>query len=178
MLILIGKSGSGKDTICNQLIQNYGYKKIVTYTTRPIRKDEVEGVSYHYINNEEFMQKVNDGFFAEYRKYETVNGVWYYGSALEDYENSDDKTVIILTPSGVKEVKEKLDVGKITIIYLDVDDEYLLKRLSHRGDDPGEIIRRMNADEVDFNDVYEIADVVINNTYRSVEETLNIILRY
>lgn len=38
MLILLGKTASGKDTVLNKLVREHGYKKIVTYTTRPKRK--------------------------------------------------------------------------------------------------------------------------------------------
>lgn len=36
MLVLMGKTCSGKDTICNGLIKDYGFKRVITYTTRPI----------------------------------------------------------------------------------------------------------------------------------------------
>lgn len=41
IVVLLGKTSSGKDTVCNQLIQK-GYKKLVTYTTRPMRPGEVQ----------------------------------------------------------------------------------------------------------------------------------------
>ena len=50
MLILIGKTASGKDTILNQLVKKHGYKKIVTYTSRPMRKGEKQDVTYHFIS--------------------------------------------------------------------------------------------------------------------------------
>ena len=50
MICLIGKTASGKDTIAKELVNKYGYKRIVTYTTRPIRDGEKEGVNYYYIS--------------------------------------------------------------------------------------------------------------------------------
>ncbi len=41
MIILLGKTASGKDTILNRLAENYSYKKLITYTTRPMRKGEI-----------------------------------------------------------------------------------------------------------------------------------------
>ena len=38
MLIILGKTASGKNTIVNKLVKNYGFKQLVTYTTRPKRK--------------------------------------------------------------------------------------------------------------------------------------------
>ena len=103
MIILIGKSASGKDTVCNQLIKK-GYKKLVTYTTRPIRKGEIQDQTYHFISEEDFNSYIATGYFAEYRSYNTANGVWYYGSAVDDYCHENDHTVVILSPSGLKQV--------------------------------------------------------------------------
>ena len=49
LLILVGKTASGKDTIIKELTEN-GWDKVVTYTTRPIREGEKEGITYHYIS--------------------------------------------------------------------------------------------------------------------------------
>ena len=40
MIVIIGKTASGKDLIVKKLCNDYGYNKIVTYTTRPMRKGE------------------------------------------------------------------------------------------------------------------------------------------
>lgn len=45
MIILIGKSGSGKDAILREL-QKHGFTKITTVTTRPPRHNEINGRSY------------------------------------------------------------------------------------------------------------------------------------
>ena len=81
ILILVGKTASGKDTILNQLVKKHGYKKIVTYTSRPMRKGEKQDVTYHFISSQEFQKMIGQGLFAEYKTYNTEFGVWYYGTA-------------------------------------------------------------------------------------------------
>lgn len=61
MLILVGKMGSGKDTIKNELIK-LGMKNCCTYTTRPKRLGELDGRTYHFITDEEFETKKKDKF--------------------------------------------------------------------------------------------------------------------
>ena len=73
---------------------------MITYTTRPMRKGEDQDKTYHFISKEKFFEMINDNMFLEYKVYHTSDGDWYYGSAKEDYENTNDKTVVILTPSG------------------------------------------------------------------------------
>ena len=57
MIFIAGKTCSGKTRIVSELCKKFGYKKIVTYTTRPIRDKEVDGVDYHFISEEEFEKK-------------------------------------------------------------------------------------------------------------------------
>ena len=80
MVVLVGESGSGKSSIEKYLVHNYGYEKIVTYTTRPMRDGEVDGVDYHFIDKSQFRRFKLQDFFAETAEY---NG-WYYGTAKKD----------------------------------------------------------------------------------------------
>ena len=54
LTILIGMSASGKDAILRELVANHGFREIVTTTTRPMRKGEVNGKDYNFISRKEF----------------------------------------------------------------------------------------------------------------------------
>ena len=55
---LIGKSASGKDTIASQIFSDCPHiKRMVSYTTRPIREKEEEGKEYHFVSNSFFEEK-------------------------------------------------------------------------------------------------------------------------
>ena len=54
MLVLIGPSASGKTEIAKILIRDFGMKKLVTYTTRPARPGEQDGIDYHFVTVDEF----------------------------------------------------------------------------------------------------------------------------
>lgn len=53
MIVLVGESASGKSSIERELVA-LGFNKIVTYTTRPMRKEDVDGETYHFITEEQF----------------------------------------------------------------------------------------------------------------------------
>ena len=74
MLILVGKIGSGKTTVVNELVQNFGYEKAVTDTTRPKRPGEIEGVDYHFLTKEEFDKNKENGLYAETVTYNATFG--------------------------------------------------------------------------------------------------------
>jgi len=98
ILVLSGPSGAGKSSLIKKIEKRIGafYFSIST-TTRPIREGEVEGVHYHFVNQDEFKQDIEEEHFLEYA---LVHGN-YYGTSI-------------------KPVKEALNQGKIVIFDIDV----------------------------------------------------------
>ena len=177
ILVLIGKTSSGKTLIKEKLIEK-GFTGITTFTSRPKRKGEKQDITYHYISEEEFKQKIEDGFFAEYKSYDTEFGTWYYGSALEDLENAKDNSVIILTPDGYRDIVEKLS-NRPTAIYIYANNATIKKRLLKRGDDKNEAQRRLEHDNEDFKGIEnEVDRIVYNNDGTDINEVVDKILEF
>ena len=178
IIVLAGKSASGKNFVAKKL-EKHGYETIVTYTTRSKRKGEKQDITYHFISEDDFKQKIDDDFFAEWKSYITNEGVWYYGSSLEDIENADNKSVIILTPQGYRDIKEKLPDKNIACIYLYENIDTMKKRLSKRGDDTKEVERRIKSDLEDFKNFESEADkIVYNNFDANINEVIKKILDF
>jgi len=169
-ICLIGKSCSGKDTVTKELI-SMGYEKIITYTTRPQRNREIDGIHYHFISEKLFKKMIEDGVFAEWREYKTKSGTWYYGSLLADYRGR--KKVIILTPDGYKKIQNIISNNKISFktFYLRVSNRTLKKRMFNRDSDKTESKRRYKADKKDFRGIKWHVDYVIDNEHREAFET-------
>ena len=178
MLILMGKTASGKNLVRDQLVEKYHFSPIITYTTRPMRKGEKQDVTYHFISTDEFIEKINNGFFAEWKDYVTNDGIWYYGTALDDCMNASDKDVIILTPDGVRDLKNN-DVNLI-VVYLYSNLKTIRHRLKFRGDDEKEVERRISSDIKDFKDAEMLADrIVYNNLNDNIDNVVeNIVYWY
>ena len=178
-LILIGKSASGKTTIRDILTMKHGFHSIVTYTTRPMRKGEISDVTYHYISNEEFLKKIDEDFFVEWEKYRVGESVWYYGTAKEDIKDADEKSVIILTPDGVRDIL-KYDSIKSVVIYLYSNIGTIRKRLSKRNDNKDKAEYRIKRDVKDFKYADLLANkIVYNNEGTSINEVVdNVIAQY
>lgn len=170
LTVLVGRSASGKDTIKKELIKR-GMNSIVTYTTRPKREGEEEGVAYHFVSLGDFLTKELKGEFAETTSYNTANmGTVYYGTALEDLKNAPDNTVIILNPDGLRAIKKIKGLDFVSF-YIKAKKSVLKKRLKERGDNRKEARRRMKADKHDFNDILNEVDYFIeNNGNKSIEE--------
>lgn len=168
MLVLTGRSCSGKDSISKELI-SMGLKRVITYTSRPMRNNEIDGVTYHYITISDFLKKYIDGFFLEANYYTTEDGIWFYGSPLEEIRNADENTFCILTPSGIQKLKE--NNIRNTSFLIHVTDTEIRKRQVERGDDKVEAERRFNADKRDFYNIENSVKYIINNESKDPKDT-------
>lgn len=165
MLILVGGSASGKSTIEKILCSNYGYKKITSYTTRSPRDGEIDGIDYHFISKDEFLERQKNGFFAEVGEY---NG-WLYGSAVEDCTN--DK-VAVLTPHGMRQLKNIPGIDLICI-YIKVPRRDRLIKILQRNDNIEEAKRRDASDVGQFDGVEdEVQFVIENDGYKYTPEKM------
>lgn len=178
-IVIIGKTASGKTNIANKLSQQHGFKQIVTYTTRLMRDGEKQDATYHFISTEDFKQKIEEEFFAEWKTYETQDGIWYYGTALEDIENKENKennTIIILTPNGYRDIIRDTSVKPMSI-YLYANNTTIKKRLKKRGDDSREAQRRLEHDNKDFKGIEnEVDKIIYNNDGTDIDDVVNKIL--
>ena len=168
ILILVGKQATGKSTIANKL----SGRRLITYTTRPKRPGEINGVDYYFISEQEFFKYINDDQFLEWCSYDTVGGKWYYGSLKEDYYTAD---FVILNPIGLKAVK-KAGIPYLGVLLTCTEEEQAM-RLLNRGDDPSEVKRRIEADNKDFEGIDKLVDVVIDTTNITVDDAVSAILR-
>ncbi len=168
ILIITGKSGSGKDSVYSRLI-NDGFERIVSTTTRPMREGEADGREYRFTDKEDFFSRIRMGEFAEYRAYNTLVGgvsdTWYYGSPKVDAVRDRDYAVV-LDLEGAKKYKEVYGARNCHVVYLDVSDAVREERARKRGSfDASEWNRRRADDAVrfDISAVLETADQITGN---------------
>lgn len=157
MIILVGESASGKSTIEKILTDKYGYKKTVSYTTRPPRKGEVDGVDYHFISKDEYTDKFNSGYFVETGDY---NG-WWYGTTKEQY---DKNTVCVLTPHGLRQIKKNMgNELDIDSFYIKVPRRDRLIKCLQCGANIDEAIKRNQSDVGQYDNIEHEVNYVLDN---------------
>lgn len=165
IIVLLGASSSGKSTIENILSQNFGYEKIVSYTTRPQRLGETNGKDYHFITNEQFQDSLRKGLFAEYDEYSQER---FYGTLKSDYKKGNK--VVVLTPNGLRQLKRSCHDDDIYSVFVDASLGTRIKRYIDRCDvnkfnfdDKNEIASRVERDFAMFLGIDKEVNLVVNN---------------
>ena len=149
--VLVGPSCSGKTSFA-KVLEIVGWERIITYTTRPARTSEVNGVDYHFVSRELFDQLQHNGFFLETRSHNKADeGLVSYGTpSLRFGEHTENPRVIVLDPFGALAAYNS--GTPVRIIWLDTPKWTRTERALRRGDNPEEIKRRLDSDERDFAD--------------------------
>ena len=133
ILIIVGPSGVGKDTVMQKVFEKYpGYfKKGVTHTSRQMRKGEKEGFNYYYVSKEEFLKLDSEGGLVEHNYY---NGNYYGLSKMEIEKGLKGDKILyaIIDINGAKSVYN-LKIPANFIGILPPSDKVLEKRLRKRG---------------------------------------------
>jgi guanylate kinase len=176
ILVLSGPSGAGKSSLLNEVINDIGecYFSIST-TTRPMRDGEINGVHYHFVDEDEFKKDIEEDLFLEYA---FVHGN-YYGTSI-------------------KPVKEALCAGKLVLFDIDVQGNAVVtnrlgdittsvfitpptlselkKRLESRKTDSHEVIeRRVDMAKREIQRISEYDFLIVNDNLQEAADVLRVI---
>ena len=172
MIGICGKAGSGKDTIMRQVVSNNpSLHEIVSYTTRPMREGEAEGINYFFLTGEQFGDKVVNGEMLE----ATCFNDWFYGTAYDSLRK-DCVNIGVFNPEGIDSVIAHKDI-ELVVFLIEADDKIRLLRQLNREEHPDvhEIIRRFKADELDFEDLDFHHNVLINDSESDLDYCVKVV---
>ena len=179
LVVISGPSGAGKGTIVNELLNMYKknndkVKLSISYTTRSPREGEENGVNYHFISEEEFLEKINNHEFLEYNKYGTGK---YYGTSkintLSFLEQGYD-VILEIDINGYKQILENYKEA-VGIFVMPPSLEVLEERLRNRGTENDEQIKkRLETAMNEIKDKKIYPYVVINEDNKVIEAANNI----
>ena len=157
---LMGKSASGKDTIYNRLLamEELQLRRVVPYTTRPIRSGETEGESYFFCSEERVAEFEHEGRIIELRAYDTMYGVWKYFTADDGQVDMTGSDYLgIGTLESFKKMRKYYGDDAVCPVYIQVEDGERLSRALKREREQAnpkyeEMCRRFIADQSDFSE--------------------------
>ena len=157
---IMGKSAAGKDRIYSLLAGNkeLNLKKLVLYTTRPIRAGEQDGVQYYFTDDSRLEEFKKSGKLIEARAYHTVHGIWTYFTADDgQIELWQYDYLVIGTIESYYALKEYFGDDVMVPLYIEVEDGLRLSRALEREraqtkPQYAELCRRFLADAEDFSE--------------------------
>lgn len=136
----------------------WGLKKIVIYTTRPIRDGEKDGREYHFVSEDRYQQLKAEGRIIEERCYDTVYGLWRYFTADDGSVDPEKENYLAIgTLESYQKLKAHYGSRYLCPIYVEVEDGERLKRAIAREETQEipkyeEMCRRFLADSRDFSE--------------------------
>ena len=164
-LIILGPSGVGKDTMINKLKEKYPEKfyKLPSFTTRPKRDGETDGIDYFFVTKEKFLEMKNEGKLFGIQEY---NNNFYASNKHVLREKTKGDKIIILNYNieTANSIKDQFKFNFIAI--MPPSEAELRKRLIKRGTKKEEIEKRMQNSIREINliqEAYYIKFRVVND---------------
>lgn len=162
-VVLSAPSGTGKTTLAHLLVNSVSNLQVsVSFTTRPIRGNEREGVEYHFVNDDAFKEMIARKAFLEWAN---VHGN-YYGSSMEVTQkslNEERDVVFDIDVQGGLQIKSAIP-NSVLIFILPPSLAVLEARLRGRGTESEEVIQqRLSAARSEIEIGLNTYDYVINN---------------
>ena len=156
---IFGKSATGKDSFYRKLLSDdrLGLKGIVSYTTRPMRAGERDGIDYHYISDAELDVYAKQGKVIESRTYDTVHGKWTYATVDDGSFDDEHDMISVGVLESYVSLRDYFGEDRVIPIYIEVEDGVRLERALRRErkqEHPryAEMCRRFLTDTEDFSD--------------------------
>ena len=176
LFIIAAPSGCGKTSLVEALIKKTKNLCVsVSYTTRPPRPDEVNGINYYFVSINEFEEMIKNNAFVEYASVFDN----HYGSSTKLISEKLDEGVDVILEidwQGARQVKENMP-NAISIFILPPSNEALLGRLKQRAQDNDETIKkRMSDAQNQMQHFNEFDYLVINDDFHSALIDLSLII--
>lgn len=177
LYVLAAPSGGGKTSLLNALLQRDKQISLsISHTTRPPRPGEIDGVHYHFINQEAFEKLVKEDAFLEYARVFSH----FYGtgrSAVADRLAAGYDVMLDIDWQGARQVRRTFP-GCCSIFILPPSLQELQNRLSNRGQDSVEVIEeRMRQARSEIAHCREFDFLIINDDFPTALEDIHSIVR-
>lgn len=164
LIIISGTTCAGKGTVIKKLLSNHNDIVLSTsYTSRPKRETEIDGVDYYFVSKEEFERKIENGDFLEYAQVQYGS---YYGTpkreVLELLDGGKD-VILEIDVQGAKQIKE-IYPSTILIFIMAPSMREVKRRIMMRGSENiDQIISRFKVAYNEINQINNYNYVVVND---------------
>ena len=184
---LMGKSSTGKDTIYKELLakEQLNLRRIVPYTTRPIREGEKNGEEYFFTDEEGIRRLEEQNRIIEMRCYDTCFGPWKYLTVNdEQIDLSQNDYLLIGTPEAYLSMRAYFGKDAVVPLLIEIDDGVRLQRALDREKQQQEpkyeeMCRRFLADAKDFTEeTLAVCEIPVRFQNENLSECIGFLVEY
>ena len=176
LIVLSGPSGAGKSTVVKQLMQQRGNIHFsVSYTTRAPRSEDIDGVTYNFVDRAEFERMIENNEFLEYAEYSGN----YYGTSLKVIEEKQAAGIDVLLDIEVQGAANVRNKCPDAVLVFTVPPSYqeLERRLRGRNtDDEQTICKRLSRALEEVREINMYDYLVINDQVDNAVAELDAIM--
>lgn len=177
LIVISGTTCAGKGTVIKHLLErNKDLYLSISYTSRPKRSNEIDGVHYFFVTPEEFESKIKNNEFLEYAQ---VHYGCYYGTPKKEIEEKlqeGNNVILEIEVQGAKQIKEKYPES-ILIFIMAPSMEIVKERIKSRGEENTEqIIKRFRVAYQEINEINKYNYLVINDNLEDAIKKVESIL--
>jgi guanylate kinase len=174
LIVISGPSGVGKDSVLEEMkSRGLPFHFVITATTRKPRPEEVEGVDYFFLSEDEFAKMIDEGELLEYAVvYQDYKGIpkSQVRKALESGKN----VIMRIDVQGAETVR-KLAKDALLIFLVPQSEEELINRLKKRNTETKESLKlRIATTRQEFNKI-DLFDYIVVNKDDQLSETADMI---
>ena len=176
LIVLSGPSGAGKSTVVKKLMQQRGNIHFsVSYTTRAPRNEDIDGVTYNFVDRTEFERMIQVNEFLEYAEYSGN----YYGTSLKVIEEKQAAGIDVLLDIEVQGAANVRAKCPDAILVFTIPPTYaeLERRLRGRKTDDEEMMRkRLNRALEEIREIPKYDYLVVNDQVENAVAELDAIM--
>lgn len=177
LIVLSGPSGSGKNTVCDELKKNNpNIWESISMTSRKPRKGEENGKAYYFVSEEEFEENIKKDKMLEYAKFAGN----YYGTPKDSVQKHLDKgedVILVIEIQGALQIKKKIPHA-LFIFLLPPSMKELKRRLTARHTESEEkIMERFETAYKEINELSKYNYVIVNDKVSEAVSKLDAIIK-
>ena len=175
LFVIAAPSGAGKTSLVHALLEAQPDLALsISHTTRPIRPGEADGVNYHFTGRAEFEAMIEQGEFLEHA--EVFGNLYGTGRDSLARQRADGTHVVLeIDWQGAAQVRAAFP-DALTVFILPPSREELLHRLTSRGQDsPESIKRRTEQAHVELAQYADFDYLIVNDDFSTASQQLQAI---
>ena len=176
LIVLSGPSGSGKNTVCDEVKKNNkNIWESISMTSRKPRKGEIDGQSYYFVTEEEFKKNIEDDNMLEYAKFAGN----YYGTPkknIQKHLDNGEDVILVIEIQGALQIKQKISHA-LFVFLLPPSMKELKRRLIDRNtESSSKVMERFERAYKEINELSKYNYVIVNDNVKDAAKKLESII--